>query len=578
MGSCSLYQRFAAFVLLPLIGVGSPVRVHAAWHADGVPICTETHDQNAPAIVSDGAQGANVIWADRRFGEDLFAQRIDGTGMTVWTPDGLSVCSESHQQLAPIALPAAGNGAVVFWADHREGNYDIYAQRVDGAGGLYWFANGIPISRGPDDETRPLATFDGSVGIIQPVGWNVLWVNDDGTSFDLKMNRVDFNADLRVSANLGGTTLVSNITTLGSVAMATDGVGTASVPKGAVVAWSEIRSGGAQGYDIFARRMNGSGTPQWPSGGVAVCDVDGDQENPAIANVGTSVIIAWDDTRSSDRNIWAQKLDASGSPQWLADGVLVCQFSGAQHSPRLVSDNAGGVIAVWTDVRSGTSKIYAQRLDGNGQRLWAPADGIALCTANGTQQGPAVVTDGAGGVIVAWQDRRNGVEFDLFAQRVDPNGSLLWGPGAAPITQAAGNQESVTLVSDAQSGAIAAWTDRRSGNPDIYANRITSNGTVDVPFGTPTAFRFAFASSNPSRGDMRMTLDLPQPSRVTAEVLDVAGRRLRRLDMGSELGAGVHPLFWDGADEAGTRLPPGLFYVRVRAGAETSVIRVVRLD
>ena len=55
---------------------------------------------------------------------------------------------------------------------------------------------------------------------------------------------------------------------------------------------------------------------------------------------------------------------------------------------------------------------------------WAawPSDpnlNVPLCTAAGDQLSPTIVSDGAGGAIVVWQDSRSGsANPDVYAQRV----------------------------------------------------------------------------------------------------------------------------------------------------------------
>src|SRR6187551_1414534 len=57
----------------------------AAWPSDplvNVPICTATGAQTTPAIISDGAGGAIVAWADARSGNrDIYVQRISADGV-----------------------------------------------------------------------------------------------------------------------------------------------------------------------------------------------------------------------------------------------------------------------------------------------------------------------------------------------------------------------------------------------------------------------------------------------------------------------------------------------------------------
>lgn len=80
----------------------------------------------------------------------------------------------------------------------------------------------------------------------------------------------------------------------------------------------------------------------------------------------------------------------------------------------------GGMILVWIDARNGSDKegaydIYAQRVSSAGAPQWT-ANGVPVCTAANDQNYPVLVSDGAGGAIITWQDLRNGGS-DIYAQR-----------------------------------------------------------------------------------------------------------------------------------------------------------------
>jgi len=93
--------------------------------------------------------------------------------------------------------------------------------------------------------------------------------------------------------------------------------------------------------------------------------------------------------------------------QWVEDGVPICTATDYQGRPQSVSDGAGGAIIAWTDDRSSNLDIYAQRVNASGTMLWT-TDGVAICTTPGNQSDPHLVSDGAGGVIITWEDRRSG--------------------------------------------------------------------------------------------------------------------------------------------------------------------------
>jgi len=100
---------------------------------------------------------------------------------------------------------------------------------------------------------------------------------------------------------------------------------------------------------------------------------------------------------------------------------------------------------------------------------------------------------------------------------------------------------------------------------------------VSVGDGAPAPGRLSAARPNPFRVATHVQLDLASPERVRLEVLDLAGRVVHARDAG-RLGAGRHLLEWDGRVARGAAAAPGIYWLRVRAGAFEARRRVVRLD
>jgi hypothetical protein len=158
----------------------------------------------------------------------------------------------------------------------------------------------------------------------------------------------------------------------------------------------------------------------------------------------------------------------------------VCTATEDQERIRSVSDGAGGTIIVWEDSRSGNVDIYAQLVDASGNTLWTTA-GEPVCTATGIQDQPQLVSDGAGGAIISWDDYRSGGTSDLYAQRVDASGSMLWTADGEAVCTLTGDQFYSQLTSDGAGGAIITWLENR--NFIMYANyepRVVNHGTQRI--------------------------------------------------------------------------------------------------
>ena len=171
-------------------------------------------------------------------------------------------------------------------------------------------------------------------------------------------------------------------------------------------------------------------------------------------------------------------VQAGGVLLWQANGVPISVAPYGQTDPQSVSDGAGGAIIVWQDFRSGTNQdIYAQRINSAGQVQWS-TNGVPVAAAAGDQVAPAVTTDGQNGAIIVWEDKLNGTDYNIFAQRVSANGLPLWNTNGVTICGASGMQDTPQIASDGQGGAIIVWEDNRSTDHwDVYAQRISANGT-----------------------------------------------------------------------------------------------------
>ena len=168
----------------------------------------------------------------------------------------------------------------------------------------------------------------------------------------------------------------------------------------------------------------------------------------------------------------------SVSAGWIATGNPVISDAFDQQEPQMVTDGAGGAIFCWYEDRSGADlDIYAQRIDGAGNILWG-SSGLPICTYTSDQSYPVLVSDGAGGAIIAWHDERESY-YDVYAQRVNSTGHVQWTADGVRICSEDNAQMYPQIISDGAGGAIIVWMDSRYGSDvDLFAQRVDAGGVL----------------------------------------------------------------------------------------------------
>jgi len=248
--------------------------------------------------------------------------------------------------------------------------------------------------------------------------------------------------------------------------MTTDGSG------GSIVVWQDRHNGKSE---IFAQRMNSSGNPLWTLNGVAICTQDS-SFNPVIVSDGTGgAIIAWESYRgSTTTDIFAQRVNSSGAVQWTLNGLPVAVVVFNQDTISMVSDGLGGAILTWQDYRSnnGFADVYAQRVNAIGAMLWT-ANGVSVCNQAAAQRGPKLINDGSGGAFITWYDNRAGaVNYDIYTQRISTTGAPMYTTNGVATCTMATDQIKPDICSDGAAGVIITWCDYRSTTDyNIYAQR-----------------------------------------------------------------------------------------------------------
>jgi hypothetical protein len=448
----------------------------AAWLAGGNAVGIGSGDQILPRAVPDGAGGAYVCWlgANGGGGYDAYAQRLTSSGDVAggWPGGGLPLGLSNGVDLAPDG----GGGLYVTWSD----NSTVYLLRLTSAGAPSpgWPAGGVDAAGATGGTTTPIVIQDGAGGAL------LAWSYFTGT-WSVRAQRVSAaganqwgatGAPLSAAANPGAPWIVG------------DG-------SGGLLAVLQTSPDALQ-WDVTVQHLTGTGAVSagWPADGMVVAGASGGNHvlgaqgtlgiaGCAVSDGAGGVIVAWEETLAHDILALRVQGDGTIASGWTPGGTPVALASQTGYwglHPVAVTDGAGGVLVIWDEFRPGGTDVRAMRLSGAAAPAWAGPVDLLVATFN--QEYPVAASNGAGGaIVVPWEDQRNGADDDLYAQLVDADGNTGHPVAGLPVSAFPGDQSAFSIAATSAWTGIVVFEDGRNGrDKDVYAAAFAGAGNVDA--------------------------------------------------------------------------------------------------
>ncbi len=486
----------------------------AQWLPGGVAVAPGSDAEDGPLVTVDGNHGAFVAWRDYRSGiGNAYLKRITAAGPATpgWPTSGLALSASTFYASPYYIEKDAQGGAIVAWVDLVRSGYDIYAQRTlpNGAFANGWPAAGFPVVVRPG--------YQDPMGIVADADGGAYFVWSDEIkpdSIDIYVQRLTFDGQVAPGWPVGGRTVEAAAAMRNLAYVTSDGTG------GMVVIHTDSRLSATpfpvKGANFYAARIlpDGSMAPGWPVAGLEVVRSQSAITNFAICSDGAGgAYFAWNDNRlgtmppnPSDYSVYAQHVLGEGrlDSRWPIDGLPVCTAPGIQFNLDLEADGSGGMLIAWEDQRNGYSRIFGQRIrpDGSLAPGWQD-QGNLLSTRVMSQILPSIVPDGAGGMFTFWTVFPNG-DYDIYGQHMRGDGTPAEGWTAEGRTISAdptANEDYAVAATDGAGGAYVAWPRSNFTAQEIYATRIFGDG--------PTSTRVSLAQSEVAGGEVRLRWSAP---------------------------------------------------------------------
>ena len=500
-------------------------------------VCDTTASNGAiqmgsPQTVSDGKNGAIIVWQDQRDGGfGIYAQHLDSNGKEMWKHNGVNlVNSPTFNQSAPIMCTDDSGGAYVVWTDGRFSNSGglfglaYFAQHIRNNGTLMYADTGLPVAIGNNDRQNAVITDDGRGGAY--VAWEDNRSNVTSTNPDIYMNHL-WPGGVKFGDARGTTGVVLDTKVFHAPDVWSFYDNTAHFKPDLIGMQLMIKINGVYTKYQIAKVIDDTtlNLSKYPIAGTSYTwYVDGPvglpidtsknkQMHPSICSDSVGgCFIAWSSSATVPTSIYAKRVDSNGTQLWNpspAPGFLVyqglCGGCAVQPNSKMVSVRNDGrqLLLTWetTNVNSAdTQDIWAARIRSNTAtdttQMWGSAISVTG-DMNLNQTVPQIWSDdsaivGTGnpkGVLVAFENTKFGSSDDQDVSMIRVTGTEAQKPGNGLTynfaTQPHGQVNFQAVKVD--SGLIGVWNDARYAGtgtgPDtcIYAQRLDKYGNAYLP-------------------------------------------------------------------------------------------------
>lgn len=208
----------------------------------------------------------------------------------------------------------------------------------------------------------------------------------------------------------------------------------------------------------------------------------GEAASPMVADGPEgSTYISWFENGTGNYQLRMQRLDADGVGLWDADGLVVSSHpqNTAIFRYDLQPDGAGNVIVAFQDERNGSLDVVAYKMGPDGTFLWG-ADGVELPTPGSTGMSPRAAALSNGNTVFAWRTGHDPARIAF--QLVDPAGNTLLSPAHMVIYE---NQVSRPVPIASADGDFILQFELEGGSflapSTMYALRFDQSGNMIWP-------------------------------------------------------------------------------------------------
>jgi hypothetical protein len=434
----------------------------------------------------------------------VYMQKINAAGNPQWGVSGLLISSNENYK-RDLNLLTSSTGFWVGWRYNQIPILEIYRFHSDGS--LFW-TDPLVLNSNADAVSKLVLVSDEENNLY--AGWsdyfdngncdiriaktdsaqNLLWGNQGIIALSTNENDYDFglefvdNLNFICAINNSDSNLyfdqfnASGISTLTQPLVIRQFTGKITKPlllkqneNQSFISWLESASGqDAIRYQI----LNNDNQPILTTGGeIAFSGISGQVWNTSSLSLGNTAAVSWEVNDSGD--IFLQLFDNNGI--LLAEnGVPIAENEFSTYNKHsMIFDEVNNTVILSRQRNSGTvGEVYLQSIDMDGNLLWG-ANGLVPTNSDWIKW--AIHTSARNGFVYAAWSESNGdwlyPVIEVFANKIDASGNLLWGEGGIQISDADRDD-----VAEDVCGTFFLWRNEVYPNYTLHAILLDENGNT----------------------------------------------------------------------------------------------------
>ena len=259
---------------------------------------------------------------------------------------------------------------------------------------------------------------------------------------------------------------------------------TATTDGAFVLTWVRDGATGLTPHDLFAQKFDGGPTAQWNGGQPLLIDDSDDtwEEHRVIADNAGGVAITWERWAAGEARV--QWLTTTGFERFGFEGLRPAQPSGlTERLPSITFLGPEQLLVVWCADQGATfGGVFAQLISESGQWQWG-LDGVTVAPVDGLLETDVRVAGSSDrGRVAYFAPPAAGMDEQLHVIEVDATGALTWSQPAVACAISSSKAD-LTILSGADDSSYITWSEDRLGgaNQDVFAQNVNPDGSLGPP-------------------------------------------------------------------------------------------------